>query len=96
MKAAHPAWTWIQAAAELGVTDTATVNWRRGVALPPRARTERLVEMVGDPALLGLIEADRAIMAAMRREARQAAPRRFLYPTPRTLVMGGQRPDGDA
>ncbi len=95
-KAAAPAWTWIAFAAALGVTDEAVLNWRRGAYLPPRARTERLVALLGDPAARELIEADRAVMAAMRREARQAAPRRSLFPTPRTLVIRNDQPGGAA
>jgi hypothetical protein len=95
-KAADPAWTWIQAAAALGVTDEATLNWRRGVSLPPRARTERLVELVGDPALRDLIEADRLTMAAQRREARASMPSRSQYPTPRTLVIRADQTGGVA
>ncbi len=92
-KAADPQWSWIRFAGQLGVTDEATLNWRRGVNLPPRDRTERLLVLVGDPALRALIDADRATMAAMRREARQSAPRRSAYATPRTLQI---RVDGKA
>lgn len=95
-KAADPDWTWTAAAELVGVTDESLLNWRRGVCLPPRARTQRLVEMVGDPALLALIEADRATMAQMRAEARATAPRRSLFPTPRTLVIRNDQPGGAA
>ncbi len=95
-KAADSQWSWVRFAGQLGVTDEATLNWRRGVNLPPRDRTERLLALVGDPTLRDLIEADRATMAAMRREARQAAPRRSQFPTPRTLVIGRDQPDGAA
>jgi hypothetical protein len=95
-KAADPTWTWIRFAADLGVTDEAVLNWRRAASLPPRARTERLVALVGDPAARELIESDRATMAAMRREAREAAPRRSPFPTPRTLVIRSDQPGGAA
>lgn len=95
-KAADPQWSWVRFAGQLGVTDEATLNWRRGVNLPPRDRTERLLQLIGDPALRALIDADRATMAAMRREARQAAPKRSQFPTQRTLVIGRDEPGGVA